>query len=120
MWTAGERQQYAWTRRKEGLRLTDREWALLEPLLPKHAKMGRPWKHTHRTILDAILHLLRTGCPWSALPSGKFGGIERPDRHITAPSRAYVPAWRRPTRNGFMAAPIFDMRPGCQDSSGLR
>jgi hypothetical protein len=36
MWTAGERQQYAWTRRKEGLRLTDREWTLLEPLLPEH------------------------------------------------------------------------------------
>ena len=68
MWTAGERQQYAWTRRKEGLRLTDREWALLEPLLPEHANMGRPWKHGLRLVLDAILHLLRTGCPWSALP----------------------------------------------------
>jgi hypothetical protein len=45
-----------------GLRLTDPEWALLEPLLPQQASMGRPWKHTLRTILDAILHLLRTLC----------------------------------------------------------
>ena len=30
--------------------------------------MGRPWKHTLRPVLDAILHLLRTGCAWSALP----------------------------------------------------
>jgi transposase len=68
MWTDEARHQYAWTRRKGGLRLTDPEWALLEPLLPQQASMGRPWKHALRTILDAILHLLRTGCAWSALP----------------------------------------------------
>lgn len=53
MWTAQARQRYAWTRRKEGLRLTDPEWALIEPLLPEQAKMGRPWKHTLRLVLDA-------------------------------------------------------------------
>lgn len=68
MWTAEARQRYGWTRRKEGPRLTDPEWALLEPLLPPQASMGRPWKHPLRTILDAILHLVRTGCAWSALP----------------------------------------------------
>ena len=68
MWTAEARQRYAWTRRKEGPRLTDPEWALLEPLLPQQASMGRPWKHPLRTILDAILHLMRTGCAWSELP----------------------------------------------------
>ena len=68
MWTAEARQRYAWTRRKEGLRLTDPEWALLRPFLPQPMRMGRPWKHTPRTILDAILHLIRTGCAWSALP----------------------------------------------------
>ena len=60
MWTDEARHQYAWTRRKGGLRLTDPEWALLEPLLPQQASMGRPWKHALRTILDAVLHLLRT------------------------------------------------------------
>ncbi len=62
MWTAETRQRYAWTRRKEGPRLTDPEWALLERLLPRQASMGRPWRHTLRSILDAILLLLRTGC----------------------------------------------------------
>src|SRR4051794_13740876 len=66
MWTPEARQRYAWTR-KEGLRLTEPEWALLEPLLPRQVSLGRPWKHTLRTILDAILHLLRTGCPWERL-----------------------------------------------------
>ena len=63
MWTTNARQRYAWTRRKEGLRLTEAEWALLEPLLPQKRSMGRPWKHRLRVVLDAIVHLLRTGCP---------------------------------------------------------
>jgi putative transposase len=41
---------------------------MLEPLLPQQTSMGRPWKHRLRLVIDAILHLLRTGCPWSALP----------------------------------------------------
>src|SRR3954462_10170822 len=68
MWTPEMRRRYSWTRRKEGLRLTDQEWAVIEPLLPQHDKMGCPWKHGLRTIVDAIVHLLRTGCAWSALP----------------------------------------------------
>ena len=68
MWTPEMRQRYSWTRRKEGLRLTDQEWAVIAPLLPQHDKMGCPWKHGLRTIVDAIVHLLRTGCAWSALP----------------------------------------------------
>jgi transposase len=68
MRTAEARQQYSWTRWRGGLRLTDLEWAHLELLLPQQASMGRPWKHTLRTILDAILHRWRTGCARSALP----------------------------------------------------
>ena len=48
MWTVDARQRYAWTRRKEGCRLTELEWALLEPLLPQQTRMGRPWKHRLR------------------------------------------------------------------------
>ena len=86
MWTTEARRRYAWTRRKEGLRLTNKEWVLLEPLLPQQANMRRPWKHTLRTIIDAILHLLRTGCPWSALPHW-------------APPRSTVYEWFRGTVN---------------------
>ena len=58
MWTTQARQRYAWTRCKEGLRLTNAEWARIEPLLPQHSKLGRPWTHERRTVLDAILYLL--------------------------------------------------------------
>jgi transposase len=87
MWTAGARQRYGWTRRREGPRLTDPEWALLEPLLPPQASMGRPWKHPLRTILDAIFHLMRTGCAWSALPDW-------------APPRSTVYGWFRRLADG--------------------
>lgn len=48
--------------------LTDNEWKLLEPLIPKPKPGGRPIKHTRRMILNAIFYLNRTGCQWSLLP----------------------------------------------------
>ena len=71
----------------QGLRLTEAEWALLDPLLPQQTSMGRPWKHKLCLVLDAILHLLRTGCPWSALPDW-------------APPRSTVYHWFRRLADG--------------------
>jgi transposase len=51
--------------------LTDREWTRLEPLLPPKAPTGRPHKG-HRSIIDALLWLGRTGAPWRDLPE-RFG-----------------------------------------------
>ncbi|MCC2663616.1 MAG: putative transposase of family [Geminicoccaceae bacterium] len=59
MWTAEARRRYAWTRRKGGPRLTDPEWALLEPLLPRQASLGRPWKHALRAIPPPLASGLR-------------------------------------------------------------
>jgi putative transposase len=39
--------------------LTDREWALLEPLLPPESPVGRPRLHALRIILNAIVYGLR-------------------------------------------------------------
>jgi transposase len=50
--------------------LTDRQWAVIEPLLPvrdpRHG--GRPLKFDRRLILDTILYVLRTGCAWRHVP----------------------------------------------------
>jgi len=50
--------------------LTDRQWAVIEPLLPvrdpRHG--GRPLKFDRRLILDTILYVLRTGCAWRLVP----------------------------------------------------
>jgi putative transposase len=49
--------------------LSDAEWRLLEPLLPPPARTGRPRRHRVRTIVNAILYMLRSGCAWRLLPA---------------------------------------------------
>jgi transposase len=46
--------------------LSDEEWALLEPLLPKNRKRARV---DDRKIVNAIYYVLRTGMPWRDLPA---------------------------------------------------
>ena len=46
--------------------LSDDEWALLEPLLPKARKNARV---DDRKIVNAIFYVLRTGMPWRDLPA---------------------------------------------------
>jgi transposase len=51
--------------------LTDRQWAIIEPLLPETvpaAPGGRPPLHAKREIVNAILYLTRAGCAWRMLP----------------------------------------------------
>lgn len=50
--------------------LTDAEWTLLAPLLPPAKRLGRPARVDRREVVNAILYVLRTGCPWRYLPEG--------------------------------------------------
>src|ERR1700719_503403 len=45
--------------------LSDEEWVLLEPLMPKSRKSARA---NDRKIMNAIFYVLRTGMPWRDLP----------------------------------------------------
>ena len=47
--------------------LTDAEWAVVGSLLPAPAATGRPWRWPMRSVLDAILYALRSGCAWRHL-----------------------------------------------------
>src|SRR5712691_6702095 len=51
--------------------LTEKQWAVLGPLLPKPRlrkdRRGRPWRDP-RDVLNGILWVLRTGSPWADLP----------------------------------------------------
>lgn len=55
--------------------MTDFEWNSIRGFLPaeRNGKPGRPWKH-HRTIINGILFVLKTGIPWRDLPEeyGKY------------------------------------------------
>jgi putative transposase len=48
--------------------LTDDQWSLLEPLVPRAAKDCRPRKTDMREVVNAIFYLNRAGCPWRMLP----------------------------------------------------
>ncbi|MBX6723263.1 MAG: IS5 family transposase [Dactylosporangium sp.] len=48
--------------------LTDAQWALLEPLLPKPTKLGRPPKWSKRQLIDGIRWRVRVGAPWRDVP----------------------------------------------------
>ena len=65
--------------------LTDQQWERLEPLLPpQKPHTGRP-NEDHRTTINGILWIQRTGAPWRDLP-------ERYGKHSTVSSRFY--RWR--------------------------
>ncbi len=50
--------------------LSDSEWSIIEPLLPKAKRHGRGRKREidEREIVNAILYLLQEGCQWRSLP----------------------------------------------------
>lgn len=66
--------------------LSDAQWERLQLLLPpQKPKTGRP-AHDHRTIINGILWVLRTGAPWRDLPE-RYGPWQ------TVASRFY--RWRK-------------------------
>ena len=72
MWTEEHRRTY----RREGegypSDLRNTEWARPEPLIPSARPGGRPRKTDMRAAMNAILYLLRTGCPRRYLPRDGF------------------------------------------------
>src|SRR5215212_7274022 len=69
MWTPATRRQHS----RDGLRyetdLTDAEWALIEPLMPKPLARGRPREWPLREVMNAIFYVLRGGVAWRLLPT---------------------------------------------------
>ncbi len=47
--------------------LSDEEWAVIEPLLPKQSR--GPQRKDDRRVLNGIFYILRTGAPWRDLPA---------------------------------------------------
>lgn len=67
-WTETARREHD----RRGLRYasdcTDREWAIIAPLLARTTKVGRPRLHRGRDLWNAIQYLAATGCQWAQLP----------------------------------------------------
>jgi transposase len=68
MWTTENRPKYE----RKGLRypsdLTDAEWDLVKPLIPRAKRGGRKRRVVVRDVLNGVLYVLSTACQWRALP----------------------------------------------------
>jgi putative transposase len=48
--------------------LTDAEWKILEPLIPEVSEDATVETISRREIVNGILYVLRSGCPWRLMP----------------------------------------------------
>ena len=48
--------------------LSEEQWAVLEPFLPRGKRPGRPPKWTKRQLIDGIRWRVRAGAPWRDVP----------------------------------------------------
>ena len=48
--------------------LTDKQWVIIEPIF-KSNKGKNLTKHSKRTLVNAVLYLVKTGCQWRLLPN---------------------------------------------------
>jgi transposase len=66
-WTKITRAQYERKACRYSTDLTDEDFAVMEPYLPAAKPLGRPRRTDLREVVNAILYVLRTGCPWNLL-----------------------------------------------------
>ena len=67
-WNRTTRKDYKRDGRRYESDVTDKEWATLEPMIPKQGRLGRPRQTDLREVFNAVEYVLATGCQWRALP----------------------------------------------------
>lgn len=67
-WTPFTRRHHDRSRMRYASDLTDREWSMVEPFMPRQPRLGRRRKTCLRSVMDAIFYLLQSGCQWALLP----------------------------------------------------
>jgi transposase len=68
MWTAQNRRRYDRSQLRYPSDLTDEEWAYVAPLIPPAKPGGNKRSVDVREVMNGIMYILRTGCPWRATP----------------------------------------------------
>ena len=60
-------------------KITDHQWAAIAPLLPGKVTDCGVTAKDNRLFFNAIVWIMRTGCPWADLPErfGKFNSVCR-------------------------------------------
>lgn len=67
-WDASSRHQHRRKSARYPSDMTDREWAVIAPLLPPPKPGGRPRRTDLRAVMNAILYIASGGCQWRMLP----------------------------------------------------
>jgi transposase len=80
-WTEITRPHYERSGRRYASDMTDAEWTLIEPLLPRPRATGRPRTTNLRDVFDAVLYMAATGCQWRMLPND-FSAISTVQRYF--------------------------------------
>ena len=68
MWTSETRGCYDRSKLRYPSDVTDREWALIEPLIPPAKPGGRKRSVNLREVINGLFYVLETGCSWGHLP----------------------------------------------------
>jgi putative transposase len=68
VWTEITRPKYLRVGVRYASDLTDAEWLIVAPFMPPRSRLGRPREIELRSVVNAILYILATGCQWRALP----------------------------------------------------
>ena len=70
MWTPENRPKYDRSTLRYPSDLTDEEWSIVGPLIPRAKRGGNRRSVDERAVLDGVMYILSTGCQWAALPKG--------------------------------------------------
>jgi transposase len=68
VWTAKNRGRYDRSQLRYPSDLTDDEWALIKPLIPRAKRGGNRRRVDVREVMNGIMYVLSTGCQWRAVP----------------------------------------------------
>ena len=68
-WNKAARETYKRNGERFETDLTDKEWELIEPLLPPPSRMGRQRTTDLLEVINAIQYMLGTGCQWREIPA---------------------------------------------------
>ncbi|MGI4792861.1 MAG: IS5 family transposase [Janthinobacterium lividum] len=68
MWTNENRVRYDRSKLRYPIDVTDEEWALIGPLIPRAKRGGNKRTVNEREVVNGLMYILSTGCQWAALP----------------------------------------------------
>ena len=68
MWTVENRGRYDRSQLRYPSDLTDEEWALAKPHIPRAKRGGNKRTVDEREVMNGLMYVLSTGCQWRAIP----------------------------------------------------